>query len=43
MITEDDLREFLFTNPARLHTAANPDFYRGTVVEDAVAKELARG
>jgi len=42
MITEDDLREFLFTNPARLHTAANPDFYKGTVVEDAVAKELAR-
>ena len=41
MITEDDLREFLFTNPARLHTAANPDFYKGTVVEDAVAKELA--
>ena len=29
-------------NPARLHTAANPDFYKGTVVEDAVAKELAR-
>src|SRR5580765_5469154 len=42
MITEDDLREFLLTNPARLHTAANPDFYKGTVVEDAVAKELAR-
>ena len=40
MITEDDLREFLFTNPARLHTAVNPDFYKGTVVEDAVAKEL---
>jgi hypothetical protein len=31
----------LFTNPARLHTAMNPDF-KGTVVEDAVTKELAR-
>jgi predicted TIM-barrel fold metal-dependent hydrolase len=42
LIGEDDLREFLFTNPVRLHTALNPDFFKGTVVEDAVAKELAR-
>jgi predicted TIM-barrel fold metal-dependent hydrolase len=42
LITEGDLREFVFTNPARLHTAANPDFFTGTVVEAAVAKELAR-
>jgi len=41
LITEGDLREFVFTNPARLHTAANPDFFTGTVVEAAVAKELA--
>jgi hypothetical protein len=41
LITEDDLREFLFTNPVRLHTALNPGFFAGTVVEDAVAKELA--
>jgi predicted TIM-barrel fold metal-dependent hydrolase len=41
LITEDDLREFLFTNPVRLHTALNPGFFEGTVVEDAVAKELA--
>ena len=42
LITEDDFREFVFANPARLHTALNPDFFKGTVVEDAVAKELAR-
>ncbi len=42
LITDDDLREFVFTNPARLHTAANPDFFTGTVVEGAVKKELAR-
>jgi hypothetical protein len=38
LITEDDLREFVFTNPARLHTTLNPDFFKGTVVEDAIAK-----
>ena len=41
LITGEDFREFVFTNAARLHTALNPDFFKGTVVEDAVAKELA--
>jgi hypothetical protein len=36
-----DFREFVFGNAARLHTALNPDFFKGTVVY-AVAKELAR-
>ena len=43
LITDDDLREFVFANPARLHTAVNPDFFAGTVVESAVKKELAGG
>ena len=38
LITESDFREFVFTNAATLHTALNPDFFKGTVVEDAVAK-----
>jgi predicted TIM-barrel fold metal-dependent hydrolase len=38
LIGEDDFREFVFTNPVRLHTALNPDFFKGTVVEGAVAK-----
>jgi len=38
MITEADFREFTFENAARLHTALNPDFFKGTVVEGAVAK-----
>jgi predicted TIM-barrel fold metal-dependent hydrolase len=42
LITPNDFREFVFTNAARLHTALNPDFFKGTVVEHAVAKELAR-
>jgi hypothetical protein len=35
-----DFREFNFSNAARLHTRNNPDFFRGTVVEQAVAGEL---
>jgi hypothetical protein len=38
LITEDDFREFVFTNPATLHMSQNPDFFKGTVVEGAVAK-----
>lgn len=41
LITPDNLREFLFENPVRLHTALNPGFFAGTVVADAAAK-LAR-
>ena len=41
MIRSDELREFLFANPVRLHTALNPDFFKGTVVEGAVAKLAA--
>jgi len=39
-INEQDFREFTFTNAARLHTRNNPDFFKGTVVERAVADEL---
>jgi len=40
-VTEQDFREFTFTNAARLHTRNNPDFFKGTLVERAVAEELA--
>jgi predicted TIM-barrel fold metal-dependent hydrolase len=39
-VTEQDFREFTFTNAARLHTRNNPAFFNGTVVEQAVADEL---
>jgi len=39
-ITEQDFREFTFTNAARLHTRNNPGFFKGTAVEQAVADEL---
>jgi predicted TIM-barrel fold metal-dependent hydrolase len=39
-VTEQDFREFTFTNAARLHTRNNPGFFKGTVIEQAVANEL---
>ena len=39
-VTEQDFREFTFANAATLHTRNNPDFFKGTVVEQAVADEL---
>jgi hypothetical protein len=39
-ITEQDFREFTFTNAAELHTRNNPGFFKGTAVEKAVAKEV---
>ena len=40
-IDDDSFREFTFSNASALHGGANPDFFRGTVVEEAVAEELA--
>jgi hypothetical protein len=38
LITPDNFRDFVFTNAASLHTALNADFFKGTVVEEAVAR-----
>ena len=40
LITEHDFREFTLTNAGMLHTRNNPGFFKGTVVEQAVADEL---
>ena len=37
VMTAEDFREFTFVNPTRFWTALNPDFFKGTVVEGAVA------
>ena len=42
LITADDFRDFVFTNPTTLWTGTNPDFFKGTVVEAAVDKLLAQ-
>ena len=39
-VNEQDFREFMFANAARLHTRNNPHFFKGSVVERAVADEL---
>jgi predicted TIM-barrel fold metal-dependent hydrolase len=43
LITEDDFRSFVFRNAAEMHTQMNPDFFKGTAVESAVAKLVADG
>ena len=40
LITEDDFRDFVFTNPARAKADLNPDFFRGTRVEGDVYRLL---
>jgi predicted TIM-barrel fold metal-dependent hydrolase len=42
-ITANDYRDFAFINPIRLHAGMNPKFFEGTVVEQAVTKEVAKG
>ena len=39
-IGESDFRDFAFTNPVRLHAGMNPDFFKGTRVEQAVSELL---
>ena len=41
LITEDDFEAFTFRNPVMLHASMNPDFFKGTAVEGAVAKLLS--
>src|SRR5260370_34537013 len=38
LMTAEDFRDFAFVNPAGLWASMNPDFFKGTVVEDSVAK-----
>jgi predicted TIM-barrel fold metal-dependent hydrolase len=42
LITEDDFRDFTFTNVVGMHTGMNPDFFKGTAVEGEVEAEKAR-
>jgi len=41
LLTEEDFRDFGFANAVHLYTGANPRFFEGTLVEDAVSRELA--
>ena len=40
LLGEADFRDFTFTYPAMLHAGMNPDFFKGTVVEQDVGRLL---
>ena len=40
LITEEDFREFVFTNPLHFWGEAKPDFFKGTVLETQAAEAL---
>ena len=43
LLTDDDYRDFVFTNPVRLHAEMNPSFFDGTPVEQAAKALLKAG
>jgi hypothetical protein len=40
-VNDEEFRDFVFGNPVKLWATMNPDFFAGTAVEGAVARELA--
>ncbi len=42
LIDEQQFRDLTFSNTVKLHGRMNPRFFKGTVVEDAAERELAR-
>jgi hypothetical protein len=40
-LDRDQFRDFTFGNVLRFYTDSNPNFFRGTVVEDAVERALS--
>ena len=43
LITGDDFRDFVFTNPVRFYTSVNPAFFEGTRVEESARQVVADG
>ena len=43
LVTRSDFRDFVFTNPVRFYTSANPSFFAGTRIEKEAAAVAARG
>jgi hypothetical protein len=41
LLNEEDFKDFTYTNAVKLHTAQNPSFFEGTVVQDQVGAELS--
>jgi hypothetical protein len=42
LISEGDFRDFVFTNPVLAKARVNPDFFTGTVIEDAAVSLLSQ-
>ena len=40
LISDEDFREFVFTNPLRFWAEGRPDFFKGTVLESEAADAL---
>lgn len=40
LFTDEDFRDFMFTNPVDFFTKQNPDFFKGTIVEEQAARHL---
>jgi predicted TIM-barrel fold metal-dependent hydrolase len=36
LFTDEDFEDFMFTNPVELYTRQNPDFFKGTIIEEQV-------
>ena len=41
LMSSEDFRDFVFTNPITMQARVNPDYFKGTVVEEAVEQLLA--
>jgi len=41
LVSPADFRSFAYSNSVQLYAGPNPDFFKGTIIEKDVAKELA--
>jgi len=41
LMSDDDYREFFFSNAARLYASLNSNFFNGTAIENEAAKPLS--
>jgi hypothetical protein len=42
LLTPENFRDFTFVNPAMMHLAMNPDYFKGTVIEADAQRLLAK-
>ena len=42
LLSEQDFKAFVFGNPHKFYTEANPNFFKGTAVEAHLARTAAR-